>query len=249
MKYYRPETIEEALGLLAEGIPLAGGTTLAPKRRTLEAVIDLDRVGLDEIKLQDDEIRIGAAAKLQRLLHPELDLPVDFKRGCRLEAAWNLRNMATLGGAIMSADARSPLLVNLLALHASASISGEAASTAVDELLDRRKAGGEPFLIEQVVFEIPAAHRYEYVARAPTDRPLVSASAAIWDGGARLGLAIGGFGDRPLVLDVDADAPLEEITTHASAQYAESADAFASADYRSEVAAILVGRVVKEVRS
>jgi CO/xanthine dehydrogenase FAD-binding subunit len=249
MKYHRPETIEEAVKLLAEGVPLAGGTALAPHRRRLEAVIDLGKLGLDQIEITQDRIELGTATKLQSLVARRGELPGELIRCCRLEAAWNLRNMATVGGTIMSAGSRSPMLVVLLALKSTVSIQGVDAEVALDEVLDRREKEGEPFLIEQITFSKPAKLSYDYVARAPTDRPIVSAAAASAAGETDVSVAIGGFGTRPLLLEAGSERSPEEWGRLAAEQYADAADPFASAGYRSEVAAILVERVVKEVRA
>ena len=249
MRYHRPDTVEEAVELLSEGVPLGGGTTLAPRRRTLDAVIDLHNLGLDQIEIDDVNVEIGAATKLQMLLDPELDLPAEFKRACRLEAAWNLRNMATLAGTIMSADARSPLLVVLLALGTMASIHGEHTDMPLNEVIDRRAGDSELFLIERVIFPQPARLSYEYVARAPADRPLASAAAVRSVSESRTRVAIGGFGARPLLLEGAPEDSPEHWQELAKVSYADAGDAFASAEYRSEVVSILVDRVVKEVQA
>jgi CO/xanthine dehydrogenase FAD-binding subunit len=249
MKYHRPETVEEAVKLLSEGVPLAGGTALAPHRRKLDAVIDLVKLGLDQIEITNNEIKFGAATKLQRLIDSGSELPTELIRSCHLEVAWNLRNMATVGGTIMSAGSRSPLLVVLLALQSTVSIYGVDAKVALDEVLNRRALAREPFLIEQIIFAKPGKLSYEYVSRAPVDRPIVSAAAASTAAGGDLSVAIGGFGARPLLLEDGSEKSPEQWGKFAAEQYADANDPFASAEYRSEVAAILVERVVKEVQA
>ncbi len=249
MKYYRPETIEEAIKLLSDGVPLAGGTSLAPRRRSLEAVIDLDRLGMDQISVEDNRVQIGAAAKLQDLVDLRTDLPADLVKACRLEAAWNLRNMATFGGTIVSAEARSPLLVVLLALGTQVSVHAEVSTISLNEILDRRGEIDKPFLVEQISFDLPEALSYEFVARAPTDRPLVSAAAAFFPEGKLPFVAIGGFGERPLLLQPGMGTTSAEWKQLAAEKYAGAGDAFASAEYRSEIVATLVARVVEEVQS
>jgi carbon-monoxide dehydrogenase medium subunit len=248
MKYYRPETIEEAFELLSEGVPLAGGTRLSPRRRSLDAVVDLDRLGLDGISVEGRRVKLGAAAKLQDLLDLNTELPADLEKACRLEVAWNLRNMGTFGGMIMTSDARSPLLVVLLALGTRVSVYGEEAPIYLDEILNRRANKPKPFLIEEIDFELPFALSYEYVARAPTDRPLVSAAAAVISKGDQPAAAIGGFGERPQLLKVEPETTSAELAQLANEQYADAGDAFASAEYRSEIAKVLVKRVLEEVQ-
>lgn len=247
MKVHRPGSVKEALALLSEGVPLAGGTALVPDRRSLEAVIVLDGLGLDEVQVSPEGFHFGAAVKLQALLAPELNIPASLKQASRHEAAWNLRNMATIGGTIMSGDGRSPLLLALLTLRPTIRLSGNDSDVTLDTLLDRRANGGAPFLIEQVRFEQPRRMHYEYVARAPSDRPLVSAAAAAPTGDDTAALAIGGFGGRPLLLEPVLEGSIDQAVKQAGGHFAQAGDAFASAEYRSEVVQTLAARVLKGV--
>ncbi len=214
-----------------------------------KAVVDLDRLGLDEIHLEESRVRVGAAAKVQDLLDQGSDLPRDLQKACRLEAAWNMRNMATFGGTIMSAGARSPLLVVLLALGTQVSVHGGQSARSLDEILNSRAQIERPFLIEEIAFDLPHALSYEYVARAPADRPLVSAAAGLISPDSDLLVAIGGFGERPRLLDASAASSASEWRQLAVEVYRDAGDAFASAEYRSEIAGVLVERVVMEVQN
>lgn len=109
MQYHRPETMEEALTLLAQGVALAGGTHLTPVRRKISAVVDVQGLGLDQIQLDSARTQVGSALRLQQIVQNR-DLPPALRETCRLEAAWNMRNMVTVGGLLVTADARSPLL-------------------------------------------------------------------------------------------------------------------------------------------
>jgi CO/xanthine dehydrogenase FAD-binding subunit len=148
----------------------------------------------------------------------------------------------------MAADARSPLLLLLLVLAAHLSISDGEAEITLDEFLDRRNSVKDPFLIRQITFNQPNALHYEYVARTPADRPIVSAAASAPDRGEALSVAIGGYGERPLCLEPVQKGAIEDAQAQAAQYYSTAADAFASAEYRSEIVSILVGRTLKEVQ-
>jgi CO/xanthine dehydrogenase FAD-binding subunit len=124
----------------------------------------------------------------------------------------------------------------------------------LDDLLGSRVTDLAGRLITLVSIPRPSWVAYDQVARSPADRPVVCAAAAeIALGGSpnRLGVAVGGFGARPLLLssaDEDPrseDAP-ERIGRLASEAYAQASDAWASSDYRSEIAGVLVRRVIRE---
>ena len=80
---------------------------------------------------------------------------------------------------------------------------------------------------------------YEYVARTPADLPIVCAAVAQWLSG-RTRVALGGFGNAPL-LAMDGPEP-EGAETAARDAFREAGDQWASAEYRSDIAAILVKR-------
>lgn len=245
LEYHRPKTIEEALRLLARGQPLAGGTHLVPRRLRLTSVVDLQDLGLDEIQDTSDGLRIGATVRLQRLVEAGERVPAALVEACRLEVALNLRNLATLAGTVVAADGRSPVATVLLAMGAIASIEPGDERVPMDSLLDRRGEGLRGRLI--VALTVPAVEfaAYEQVARAPTDRPLVCASVARQYGRSEWRIALGGFGPRPLALVAKHPDP-RAAAEAAAVAYAEAGDAWASAEYRSAVAAILVRRLLEK---
>lgn len=251
LEYLLPETLEQALEYLDQGIPLAGGTSITPRRRDVRTVIDLRKLGLDGIQIQGDSVEIGATTTLQSIVEAEEKLPKMLRKVCKLEAGWNLRNMATIGGAIMSSDGRSPLLTTLLALNAQIVQQPGPVILPLNDVLDERS---EVRLITGVQFIMPTALIYEQVARAPADFPLVCAAVVYWKNAEeeKIGIAIGGYGARPLQLDqiVKDQGEKKDIQSSvvaAEAVYRNAGDAWASAEYRSEVAGILVKRLLGEV--
>ncbi len=252
LTYHRPQSIEEAVELLETGLPLAGGTTLTPIRRSLEAVIDLQDLGLDQYAVHGDVVSFGAALPLQRLYEEMRSLLPPFADSARREAARNLRNQGTFVGAVISGDGRSPLLCAALALDPILQLAPAAEAVSLSQLLERRRS--EPRrLITQVNLNLPEAMAYEQVARAPMDRPMVSAAACRFvdsEGNTNTHISLGGFGPQPVSLDVGAlevDADIERVVEIARSEFAEAGDQWASAEYRSQVAGTLVSRVIREV--
>jgi len=253
LEYLVPETLDEALELLERGVPLAGGSALTPKRKDLKAVIDLRNLGLDKIGVDGNNIEIGATTKLQVIVDAQVPLPAALRDACKLEAGWNLRNMATLGGAIMCSDGRSGLLTTLLALNAQINEAPSQRSLPLHELLRTRD---EVKLITAIQFVIPTNLVYEQVARAPADLPLVCAAIGFFQdsGEDKSTIALGGFGDYPIRL-IEAEKTLTEtqdpepVVRAAQDAYKDAEDIWASAGYRSEIAGVLVKRLLKEVRS
>jgi putative selenate reductase FAD-binding subunit len=254
LSYHRPKTLEEALNLLKEGTPLAGGTFLVSRRSDLVSLVDLQDLGLDGLTMSEDEVVLGAMVRLQALMDARGDIPDALAEACRLEAGLNLRNMATVGGTIAAGDGRSPLLTVLLALGTLVEgVAGDAPQPLAGVLAQTERGQGMR-LITAARFSLPEELRYEQVGRAPLDRPLVCAalckSKAV-KGDSAWRLALGGFGRAPLLLD-DIEGSLQEegvegVVAAAAAAYAAAEDAWASAEYRSHVAGILAGRLLKEM--
>jgi CO/xanthine dehydrogenase FAD-binding subunit len=99
-------------------------------------------------------------------------------------------------------------------------------------------------LITQVAIPANARLAYEYVARTPADRPVVCVAAAQWPSG-RTRLAVGGFGPAPrLALDGTESEGAGQAARSACSQ---AQDAWASAEYRQEVAQVLAERCVSSL--
>jgi CO/xanthine dehydrogenase FAD-binding subunit len=211
------------------------------------AVVDLQDLGLNQIRKRGNNLEIGATTTLQQLLeHP--DSPAALKQAIRQEAALNIRNAATVAGTLVSCDGRSPFATSILALDAVLETrSLESRSSASDKAslgnyLPLRPRG----LIIQIIIPLNAKLAYEQVARTPADKPIVCAAVAQWASG-RTRLALGGTGMSPL-LAMDGTEPngLEAAARNA---FQEATDEWASAEYRVDVAATLAKRCLEQMAS
>jgi len=253
LEYLLPETMEEALIGLERGIPLAGGTALTPRRSDFGAVIDLSKLDLDRLYLEAGWVEIGATTKLQAVVETELDLPQTLREVCKRESGWNLRNMTSIAGTIMSSDGRSPLLTTLLALETQVAQQPGSKIQPLDQVLDQRD---EVKLITHIQFEKPLWLLYDQVARSPADFPLVSVAVACWkrEKWEQVILALGGYGTRPLKLeqgdpDLSHEMFIQFAIKEAVSTFLDAGDAWASPEYRSKIAGTLVKRLLTEVLS
>jgi CO/xanthine dehydrogenase FAD-binding subunit len=131
--YHAPETVEDALALLARGDDtrvLAGGQSLVPllKLRTLKpaVLVDVNRIpGLGSIEEDSDGLRIGALTRQQALL----DSPVARDAQPLLHAAGlhagylATRHRGTVGGSLAYAAPWAELTAAVVALDARIEIS------------------------------------------------------------------------------------------------------------------------------
>ncbi len=251
-EYLRPKTIDEAVSLLARGVPLAGGTRVSTKRRQIEAAIDLRDLGLTDLKIEKGAVTIEAGVSLQAIVESDAPIPEALQAACRLEAGWNIRNAATLGGLVMAANGRSPLLTALLPLDASVVLEPESKVLALETFLNIREEVRTRQLLTGVRFDLPLSLVYEQVARSPVDRPIVCVAVAQSNSrsdNATATIAIGGFGECPLRAKeaekkAAAGEALDSVAQAAASLFEKAEDAWASAEYRSAVVAVLVKRLL-----
>jgi len=271
--YHRPRSVEEALHLLARksptSVPMGGGTYLATLAGEDVEVVDLQSVGLNRIERRHNELDLGAAATLQEV-HDHDEAPHALKTAIEHEAPLNLRNMATVAGTLVVADGRSGFTTVLLALDAQMRIlrakaaplragkAGRTVSTRTDaaagaesysmhlgDFLPRRECGPSG-LIATIVIPLQAKVAFEYIARTPSDWPLICAALAVWPSG-RVRLTLGGFGQTALLaMDGTGTDGTEAAARNA---FHEASDTWASAEYRSAMAGVLANRCMARLES
>jgi carbon-monoxide dehydrogenase medium subunit len=132
--YFRPQTLDEALGLLADhedAKVLAGGHSLIPAMKLRLAqpktIIDIGRIpGLGSIREDGGQIVVGALAT-----HSEIESSALLRDLCPLlpEVASQIgdvqvRNRGTIGGSLVHADPASDWPAAILALDAQLTIAG-----------------------------------------------------------------------------------------------------------------------------
>ncbi|HLE52823.1 MAG TPA: FAD binding domain-containing protein [Anaerolineales bacterium] len=254
VEYHRPKTVEEALSLLSRNgmlsIPMGGGSGI--DRSSLEpiAVVDLQDLGLNTLRVRGNFLDLGATVTLQALLDfPRLQPAL--LQAIRHEANYNLRHVATVAGTLLVADGRSPFTTAMLALDARLALrtgndQGKEEKIGLGDLLPIREERLPGRLITLITIPHTIRLAYTYVARTPADRPIVCAVVAAWPSG-RTRVALGGFGSAPLLAMDGPEAKGAEIA--AQNTYSQAGDEWATAEYRQEVAGVLVRRCMEEISS
>lgn len=183
-QYHRPKTIEEAIKLLSKpgSRPLGGGTSLNQSSGKSFSVVDLQLLGIDTIHKVGENVEIGATATLQSLLENQ-HTPPEFRKAIQHDIPLNLRNMATIGGAIVSFGGRSPLLTALLALDPEIFLAPDKEHIHLGDLLPLRCEILAGKIITHLTFSLKINLQYEYVARTPMDKPIVCVALGKWVSG------------------------------------------------------------------
>ena len=182
-------------------MPLAGGDILnGSGDPTIEAVVDLQALGLTEISLAPNLGALSVQAMVKRAQLAELKAPATagshalkasplgiIAAGAQRWGGNVQRNRATLGGALATAASNDPLVVALLVSD------GAPHPALLKHRLSDRAAGrvhpdraaflAAPALITDVVVPLPPGRLTGYaladVARTPADAPIVVAGAMI----------------------------------------------------------------------
>jgi len=245
--YHRPQSLDEALTLLSQPntLPLGGGTLLSHPARDSVSVVDLQLLGLNHIHTKGNNLEIGATVTLQQLLESE-HCPEALKTAIKLEAPLNIRNSATVAGTLVASDGRSSFACALLAMDAiieqaifdNSKIEYRVSN--IGEFLPLRTKN----LIAKITIPLHAKFAFEYVARTPSDKPIVCVALAQWSG-KRTRLAVGGWGKSPSLAMDGGEA--EGIESAAKNACHEAADEWGSAEYRMDVASTLAKRCMEAI--
>lgn len=249
-EYHRPETVEEALSLLARpGIEtrvLGGGLTLNQPSREEFAVVDIQKLALNMLEKRANTIHIGAAVTLQALISSGF-IPAVIQDCIVKETGYNRRQVATTAGTVISADGRSPFTAVMMAFDPVVEFLRDGEKPQEVQLGDFMPLRAEMIrerLISKLTFNSQVRVAYEQVARTPVDRPIVLAAVGQWPSN-RTRVIIGGYGDHPrMVLDGQGS---DGAAAAASDSYREAEDEWASAAYRSDTAGILVERCLEKL--
>lgn len=264
--YRRASSVKEATKILggeADAKLIAGGHSLLPLMRLRLArpsvLVDIARIdGLSYVRKEGKEFAIGALTR-----HHDIANDAKLAADCPIVAHTAgqigdpaVRHVGTIGGSVAHADPASDLPTVLLALGATFVVQGAKK--------ERRIAAGEFFrglftadlAQDEVLTEIrvPATGAqgwsYQKFRRRAQDWAVVGV-AALTGNGDGPAVALTNMADRPMrAAGVEAALAGGADAATASARAAEgtspASDAFASADYRRDVASVIVRRALEE---
>jgi 2-furoyl-CoA dehydrogenase FAD binding subunit len=219
--YVRPDTVAEALAVLAErgeaAKVLAGGQSLMAmlNLRLLEpaVLIDIARLAeLDYIKVAGDKVEVGAAVIQNRLKDwPELaaKLPL-LAKALPFVGHFQTRNKGTVCGSVAHADPSSEIPLTLATLGGDVvlrSRRGTRTLAAADFQRGMLTTAREPDeLITAVRFPIQSSKRVAFreVARRHGDFAIIAIAAQV-ESATTVRVGIGGIADRPAVRRIVID--------------------------------------------
>lgn len=190
-RYHFARDVDEVLSLLSaydgRAAILAGGVDLARSARTdLEGLIDITGIGLSYVREDGGALRIGATTTLTEILESKTAqgyLDGFFCEVLRRVAAPPLRNMATLGGAVVSAHPWADIPTALVALGAEVRWSDEKGEhrASVEELWrgQFRKIFRNAVLTEIRLPAWQGAFAFEKLSRSTCDIALLNCACGL----------------------------------------------------------------------
>ncbi len=206
-------------------------------------MVDLQALGLGEIKKSGNYLHIGSTSTLQQLFENP-HCPDAVRTALRLEAPLNLRNAATVAGALVAADGRSSFAAAMLALDGSLIIQPNDQDLPIGDFMPLRESQLTGKLIIRIQIPLNAKLAFEYVSRTPLDKPIVSAALAQWPSG-RTRLVVGGYGKAPiLAMDGTESNGLKSAARNA---LEDAGDEMASSEYRQNIAGTLANRCLTKL--
>jgi 2-furoyl-CoA dehydrogenase FAD binding subunit len=270
--YHRPQTVSEAVALLAEqreeAAVLAGGMTLGPMLNLRlvrpRAVIDISRIqALQTVSLRSDVVVTGAGMVQNDALASDIvarELPL-----LALALPWvghfQTRNRGTLGGSVAHADPSAEIPLCLVVSGGTVVLQSRrrerrvpAREFFVGALMTQRRPDEMVTTLEWPRSAPDAGHAFAEIAQRHGDFAIAAAACSLRlgrdDRVEDLSLGVGGVESRPVLIDAtrflgrSAGDIAAGLSAHAAASVTPMEDHSASADYRIALTQVLVERAV-----
>ena len=270
-EYSAPKTLDEALGLLAEGAkPLAGGMSLIPMMKLRlanpEHLVDLGRIkDLSYIREQSGALHIGATAT-----HHDVESSPLVRGKCPLLAETashigdvQVRNMGTIGGSVAHADPAADYPAALQALEAKIVLKGaksERTVSADDFFVDTFTTALEPGeIVREVVVPVDGegtGTSYQKVLQPASGFAIVGVAVRVRRQGEKVAMArigVTGLSNRAFrareaekALEGRSGSPAEiqAVAALVGKGIDANSDLHASADYRLHLAAVYAAKAL-----
>ena len=268
--YYRPQALSEAIALLSdmgdEAAILAGGMTLGPMLNLRvarpRAVIDISRIPvLKTISVQPNAVVTGAGVTQSDALGSDLiqrEVPL-LAMALPWVGHFQTRNRGTLGGSVAHADPSAEIPLALVTCGATVVLQSRrgqrrvpAREFFVGVLMTQRRSDEIVTALEWPRSASDASHAFAEIAQRHGDFAIAAAACSLrLDTLGRveeLSLGVGGVEVRPVAIEVNsslgrpAGEIAAELSEHATASLTPMEDRSVSADYRTALAKVLVGR-------
>lgn len=272
--YHRPETVAEAVALLAEmreeAAVLAGGMTLGPmlnmRLARPRAVIDVSRMqAIKSIAAKSDVVVTGAGVVQCDALRSEViarELPL-LAKGLPWVGHFQTRNRGTLGGSVAHADPSAEIPLCLVVCDGTVVLQSrkrERRVAARDFFLGALATERQPdeiiIALEWPRMAADAGCAFSEIAQRHGDFAIAAAACTVRLGPdgrlTELSVGLGGAESRPIAVDARsfvgraANGAGSDLADHVAAGVTPMEDHAATAEYRLALTKVLVERVYND---
>ncbi len=257
--YLKPNNLEEAYELLlSEGknLIIAGGAWIKLAVKSADRFVSLEKLGLDRIDINDDQIVIGSMTTLRAIeTNQAITNLCDgiLSKACGNIMGINVRNIATIGGSIMGRLAFSDVLPALLALDAKL-VFYRAGEVAISEYL-KTPSKAKDILLQVVIPQVQGRGFFKKVATTPLDFAIINFAIAQSNGTYRISVGstpyIAALAEETMSylngLDVVSESDIDKATEIALSEIKTSDNIRASKTYRTELIKAYIKRGIRQV--
>jgi carbon-monoxide dehydrogenase medium subunit len=274
-QYSSPTTVVEAVLILKDYASktkvLAGGTDLLSLMKlrvvTPEYIVNLKEIaGLDYIRKEGSELRIGALTTIATILASDLIKQHCFSlyEAATVFATPQIRNMATIGGNICRSSPSADMLPPLMTFNAELKLAGAKGERRV--FLENFFTGaGQNVLDQEILTEIVVPLQagqygtaFAKLTRNSVDLAKVNCAVKITVSGGRCVdsiIALGAVADRPIrakrvEMCIKGQETTDEVIEESAQKVIEDitpiTDVRSTAEYRARVSLVLVKRAIKQ---
>ncbi len=255
-EFMTPASIEEAVVLKktrSGSLYFGGGTEInhAGSSKKSDCVISLEKLGLNSVEQNGNQLILGASVTLQELIDAPL-VPVTLQKAARHIYSRNVRNMATLGGNIGANRSDSALIPCLIALSADLD-TAEDGRISVEDYISGNK---QSLILSVIVPKQKGSCVVKKVSKSSASSAIITVAVRIdgsWGNINGAVLAVGGIGSQIMRLWSVEDGlksgsikNRDELQLAVSNVVAPQTDVLGSVSYKKYICGVTVADCVDE---
>ena len=248
-EYYRANNLKEAYDYILNGaVVLAGGGYISKHQEDIDAVVDIQKIGLNGIVNENGFISIGANENLQSIIDNPLT-PASLKVAIRrFPGSLNIRNSASIAGATLVADGKYDFLPWLLAAGTKIELYPDDEAILLKDFLREIKNKGKNEIITKFLIPESSTIKYEVITRSSNDGVLVGVFVNKSIDTSAVSVCVSGYDLFPVCFELtkSSGSMVSELKQHIKTAHSHYIDRFCSFLYFQTMVIELYERIIGE---
>ena len=188
MKYYRPETVNDALRILGSNTEICLPLYFPPRAKHIaewkaDAMVELSALNLDSFQITEKEVILGSMVSFETLTKSEALTQLwdgVLSEAARLSGTGALRNLASVGGILLNPNYPAEVTLMFLAMDAKVVLmngNGDEKTVSIEAFLqDGKPELPKGSLIKEVILPLSGNAHFvlDRVSRTKSDASIVS---------------------------------------------------------------------------